>query len=125
MVITFVGVCYICCAQSLSGRPIRFATKPQYRFIDRALSVGMNKVIQPVIKKKMEIVIQREHLAIVGGSRYGWWGGILEINKLVCRIGYKLLYLNTNADLKQVRLMRISRSQLINNYYTCLDGRLV
>ncbi len=119
MVVTFVGVC---CAQSLSGRLIPFATKPQYRFIVRALFVGMNKVIQPVIKQ-MESAIQRAHLAIVGGSRYGWWGGILEINKPICRIGYKLLYLNTNADLKQVRLMRISRSQLINAYYACLDGR--
>ncbi len=121
MVVTLVGVC---CAQSMSGRFFPFAAKPQYRFIDSTLPAGMNKVILPVIKH-IGFAFQRAHLAIVGGSRHDWWGGILEINKLVCRIGYKLLYLHTNADLKQLRLMRISRSQLINTYYTCLDGRLV
>ncbi len=80
MVVTFVGVC---CSQSMSGRLIRFATKPPYR----ALPVGMNKVILPVIKQ-MGFDIQLAYLAIVEGSRHAWWGGILEINKLVCRIGY-------------------------------------
>ncbi len=96
MVVAFVGVC---CAQSMSGRLLPFAAKPQYRFIDRTLLAGMNKVILPVIKQ-MEFDIQLAYLAIVEGSRHDWWGGILEINKPICRIGYTLLCLNTNADLK-------------------------
>ncbi len=121
MVVSFVGVC---CAQSMSGRLIQFASKTQYQFIDRTLSVhmGMNKVILPVIKQ-MGFTFQPAHLAIVGGSRHAWWGGILKINKLVCPIGYKLLYFNTNTDLKQIRLIRIRRSQLINTCNACLDGR--
>ncbi len=69
MVVTFVGVC---CAQSMSGRLIQFAAKPQYRFIDHTLFVGMNKVILLVIKQ-MGFAFQRAHLAIVGGSRHAWW----------------------------------------------------
>ncbi len=71
MVVTFVGVC---CAKSMSGRLIPFAAKPQYRFIDRTLPA--------------EFDIQLAYLAIVEGSRHDWWGGILKINKLICRIGY-------------------------------------
>ncbi len=77
MVVTFVRVC---CAQSMSGRLIQFATKPQYRFIDRTLPARMNKAILQVTKQ-MGFDIQPAYLAIVEGSRHDWWGEILEINK--------------------------------------------